>query len=101
MSTAKSVIPQSSQPNPLRIFQLFNAYQQTEALKAAIELDLFTNVADTGSAASQIASQIKCDVRGTRILCDYLTILGLLRKQSDRYLPTPDSRMFLSKRSPA
>lgn len=101
MSTAQSVIPQSPQPTPLKIFQLLNAYQQTEALKAAIELDLFSNIAETGATASQIAAQIKADARGVRILCDYLAIVGLLRKQGELYLATPDSRTFLSKRSPA
>lgn len=101
MSTAHSVIPQTPPPSPLKIFELLNAYQQTEALKAAIELDLFTHVADSGSTAAQIAAQIKCDARGTRILCDYLVIMGSLTKQGDRYLLTPESRVFLSKRSPA
>lgn len=36
---------QEAKPTPERIFQLFNAYQRTAALKAAIELDLFTAVA--------------------------------------------------------
>lgn len=101
MSSAHGVFPQSPQPSPLKIFQLLNAYQQTEALKAAIELDLFTNVADAGATAAQVAAQIKSDVRGTRILCDYLAIMGLLGKQGERYFLTPEARMFLSKHSPA
>ena len=34
------------QPTPERIFATFTAYQQTEALKAAIELDLFTGIGE-------------------------------------------------------
>jgi ubiquinone/menaquinone biosynthesis C-methylase UbiE len=34
-------------------------------------------------------------------LCDYLTIRGFLTKNGDGYQLTPDSRTFLSKRSPA
>ena len=33
-------------PNPGRLFQTFNAYQQTAAMNAAIELDIFTAIAD-------------------------------------------------------
>jgi 2-polyprenyl-3-methyl-5-hydroxy-6-metoxy-1,4-benzoquinol methylase len=36
-----------------------------------------------------------------RILADYLTVLGLLRKQDDQYELTPDSEAFLNRRSPA
>ena len=40
MSTA------AAQPDPGRIMEALNAFQQTEALKAAIELDVFTHIAD-------------------------------------------------------
>ncbi len=39
--------------------------------------------------------------RGVRILCDYLTIIGLLSKRGSSYALTPDSAMFLDRRSPA
>ena len=34
----------AAMPNPGRLFQAFNAYQQTAAMKAAIELDVFTAI---------------------------------------------------------
>jgi hypothetical protein len=37
--------------------------------------------------------------QGIRILVDYLTILGFLRKDGDRYALTPDA--FLNRGSPA
>lgn len=36
-----------------------------------------------------------------RILCDYLTILGLLAKEDSRYRHTPSCAVFLDPRSPA
>jgi len=36
------------QPTPERFFDSINAYQQTEAMKAAIELEIFTAVAELG-----------------------------------------------------
>ncbi len=36
-----------------------------------------------------------------RILCDYLTVIGLLAKEEGRYRHTPTSAMFLDPRSPA
>ncbi len=82
-------------------FDTVNSYQRTEALKAAIELDLFTAVASTNGAASEIASACKASERGVRILCDYLTMIGFLSKQVNRYGLTQDSAAFLDRRSPA
>ena len=36
-----------------------------------------------------------------RILCDFLTVMGFLNKEGNRYSLTADSAMFLDKRSPA
>jgi hypothetical protein len=78
-----------------------NAFQRTEALRGAIELDLFTAIDETGSEASEIAGRIGASERGVRILCDYLVVQGLLQKEGDRYLPAPDARFFLNRHSPA
>src|SRR5688572_22333029 len=87
-------------PSPNLFFETVNAYQRTEALKTAIELDLFTHAAGRRTAA-ELAAACKADPRGVRILADYLTILGFLRKQDDRYEPTPDTAAFLIRTSPA
>src|SRR6185312_12208020 len=91
----------NQQPTPIRIFQLLTAYQQTEALRAAIDLDLFTQLADGPLTAAELASRIGAAQRGARILCDYLTITGLLTKTQDSYALTPEAQFFLSRRSPA
>jgi SAM-dependent methyltransferase len=64
-------------------------------------LDIFTAIDDGFSAAADIATRCAASERGTRILCDYLAICGLLSKRDNRYALTPDSAMFLSKKSPA
>jgi 2-polyprenyl-3-methyl-5-hydroxy-6-metoxy-1,4-benzoquinol methylase len=87
--------------SPALFFDTVNAYQQTAAIKAAIDLDLFTAIAEGGESAHQIAERCGASQRGTRILCDYLTVLGFLTKQGDRYSLTADSAFFLSRRSPA
>ena len=40
-----------SKPTPERIFNTMVAFQETEALKAAIELDIFTAIADGANTA--------------------------------------------------
>jgi 2-polyprenyl-3-methyl-5-hydroxy-6-metoxy-1,4-benzoquinol methylase len=91
--------PQS--PSPALFFDTISAYQQTEALRAAIELDFFTQLAAGHKTATQLASACQASPRGVRILADYLTILGFLRKHHDHYELTPDADIFLNRNSPA
>lgn len=91
----------SREPNPTIIFDTLNAYQRSAALKAAIELDVFSAIAKGSAVTRDIASATQASPRGIRILCDYLVILGLLAKTGDRYSLTPDSAAFLDKNSPA
>jgi ubiquinone/menaquinone biosynthesis C-methylase UbiE len=88
-------------PSPELFFDTMNAYQRTAALKAGIELDVFSAVGE-GATAKEVAARCHSSERGVRILCDYLTIIGFLTKASDgRYHLTPDSALFLVRRSPA
>ena len=88
-------------PSPALFFETVNAFQRTEALRAAIELDLFSAVAAGRRSAAEIADACRASARGVRILADYLTILGFLRKQADQYELTPDSEVFLNRASSA
>src|SRR6266478_7562253 len=62
------------QPSPEIVFETLNAYQRTGALQAAIQLDLFTAIADGHKTSPDIAGHIGASEKGTRVLCDYLTI---------------------------
>ena len=88
-------------PNPLAIFQAFNAYQQTEVLRAAIELDVFTKIGAGNHTVPEIAKAIGASERGTRILCDALMVMTLLKKTGTSYSLSEDSAMFLDRKSRA
>ena len=90
-----------SEPNPALIWDNINAYQRTACLKGAIELGLFTHIAEGAHDAAGLAAKCGATERGIRILCDYLAVQGLLTKQEGKYGLTADSAMFLDKRSPA
>jgi 2-polyprenyl-3-methyl-5-hydroxy-6-metoxy-1,4-benzoquinol methylase len=77
------------------------AFQLTEALKGAIELDVFTHIAAGAVTAAQIAERAGAAERGIRILCDYLTVRRFLGKDDGRYRCSPTAAVFLDKRSPA
>ncbi|MGB8802600.1 MAG: class I SAM-dependent methyltransferase [Candidatus Acidiferrales bacterium] len=86
---------------PERIFETLNAYHKTAALKTAIELDVFSAIADGATTRAAIAKRCQASDRGIRILCDYLTINGFLLKNGQEYSLADDSAVFLNRRSPA
>jgi 2-polyprenyl-3-methyl-5-hydroxy-6-metoxy-1,4-benzoquinol methylase len=90
----------SEVPNPGIIFETLLAHQRTAALIAAIQLDLFRAVGEGPADAATLAARCGTSERGTRILCDYLTIMGLLRKDGGTYSHSPTSGTFLDPRSP-
>ena len=94
-------MPAAQQPSPQLFFQTINAHQRTEALKAAIELEVFTAIGEGNTTASEIAKRCQTSEKGMRVLCDFLTIMEMITKQGDRYALTLDSATFLDKRSPA
>jgi len=94
-------------PTPERIFDTMNAFQRTEALGAAIDLDLFTAIGAMGATGESVATakslgeKLGAAERGVRILCDFLVVTGLLVKNDGRYSLAPDAAVFLDRRSPA
>jgi ubiquinone/menaquinone biosynthesis C-methylase UbiE len=88
-------------PTPELFFQTANAYHRSHALKAAIDLDLFTAIAEGKDTVSLLAERCGAAARGIRILADFLTIQGFVTKESTRYRLTPDSALFLDRKSPA
>lgn len=70
------------------------------ALKAALELDVFTTIADGHRTLSDIVAATQCDERGMRILLDALCPLGLLSKADGDYRLTPTSETYLVKGKP-
>lgn len=93
--------PATSRPTPERIFTLMNAFQHTAALKTGIELDVFTVIGEGANTPALLAAKTSASERGVRILCDFLTIMGLLTKENGRYALTDESALFLDRRSAA
>ncbi|MCA1649305.1 MAG: methyltransferase domain-containing protein [Acidobacteria bacterium] len=90
-----------TQPSAEIVFDTLFAYQRSAALKSAIDLDVFTVIDAGDRTTSAIAARCGAAERGIRILCDYLSTIGLLTKSAGTYELTPESAAFLSKRSPA
>ena len=94
-------MPDPTAPSPQLFFETINAFQKTGALKAAVDLGVFTAIGSMPATAAEIAARCQCPERGIRILSDNLTILGFLTKDGSHYSLTPSSAVFLDKNSPA
>ena len=93
--------PSASLPSPERFLDFTMAYRRTAVLRAAIQLDLFTALAEGPLDVATIAQRINSSPRGVRILCDALAALKVLQKDSGRYNLTMEASVFLSRLSPA
>ena len=88
-------------PSPVQIFNTIQGYQRAFALKAAVDLDLFTAIAKGSRTVAEIAKNCNAAERGIRILSDALVVMGFLTKSGNSYSLTPDTAFFLDSRSPA
>jgi 2-polyprenyl-3-methyl-5-hydroxy-6-metoxy-1,4-benzoquinol methylase len=88
-------------PSPEQIFNTIQGYQRAFALKAAVDLDLFTAIAKGSRTAAEIAKNCNAAERGIRIMSDALVVMGFLTKSGNNYSLTPDTAFFLDSRSPA
>jgi 2-polyprenyl-3-methyl-5-hydroxy-6-metoxy-1,4-benzoquinol methylase len=87
--------------SPENIFNTLWGFQRTAALKSGIDLEIFTAIDEGARTTAALAAKTGASERGIRILCDYLTIIGLLRKSGSAYELTDESATFLSRKSPA
>ncbi len=91
----------SSPPaNPDLIFNAMNGFQRSMAIKGALDLALFTHIADGAASAAEIAKRCQASERGVRSLCDFLVVHGFLTKDGGAYGLTPEAAVFLNQRSP-
>src|SRR5579863_3574380 len=77
------------------------AYQKTAALTAAVQLDIFTLIGADAATSVALSEKAATSSRGMRILCDFLTVIGLLKKEQDVYSLTPAASRYLDRASPA
>jgi 2-polyprenyl-3-methyl-5-hydroxy-6-metoxy-1,4-benzoquinol methylase len=88
-------------PSPVQIFNTVQGHQRAFALKAAVDLDMFTAIAKGSHTAAEIAQACNAAEHGVRILCDALVVMGFLTKAGNSYSLTSDTAFFLDSRSSA
>src|SRR5262249_53750011 len=87
--------------SPELFVETANSHLRTSAIKAAVELDVFTAIGEGAEDAAAIGPRTGAAARGIQALADFLTVMGFLDKSEGRYKLTPSSAAFLDRRSPA
>ncbi len=96
----ETAMGEDTAPSADLIMDLAFAFQKTYALRAAVQLDLFTAIGEGADTVFALAKARGVSDRGARILCDFLVTCTLLAKHADRYSLTATSAAFLDRRSP-
>jgi hypothetical protein len=85
------------QADPQPIWQAMTGFQISAAYKTAVELEIFTKIAEGNKTAAEIADACGASERGIRILADSMTVIGLLTKRKGEYGLNDVSATFLNK----
>ena len=93
--------PLGAPPDPSLFWDTVTGFHRSAAIRAAIDLDVFTAIAAGANSVPVMAEMLTASERGLRILCDTLTVWGFLTKSGETYSLTADSATFLDRRSPA
>jgi len=86
--------------NPNTIREFASSFQKSRILLSGFELDIFTNIEESGTTNKQIAHKLKLDEHACERLMNALVSLGFLKKQTQLFFNTAESFTFLSKKSP-
>jgi SAM-dependent methyltransferase len=86
--------------NPNTIREFATSYQKSRILLSSFELDLFTNIEESGTTSHQLSTDLNLNEHACERLLNALVSLSFLTKQDQLFFNTPDSYMFLSKKSP-
>jgi 2-polyprenyl-3-methyl-5-hydroxy-6-metoxy-1,4-benzoquinol methylase len=85
---------------PEALMQLMQGVQVSGIFKAAIDLGVYSKIAEGAATAPAIAKAVDCPERSTRILLDAMATLGLVTKSGTSYALTPVTEQFLVRGKP-
>jgi SAM-dependent methyltransferase len=85
--------------NPNAIREVATYFQKSRILLSGFELDIFTNIDESGTPAGEIAKKLQLDGHACERLMNALVSLGFLLKRNNLFFNTRESFAFLSKKS--
>ena len=83
------------EPSLALVGDTFTGYQRTAALKAAIDLDVFTHIAAGDATVEVLAQRCQAAPRGMRALLDHLVMDGFVTRVGARYGLSATAAAFL------
>jgi len=103
MSEAESAaVEQAEQVTPEAILQVGFAFWGSKTLLSAVELGVFSQLADAGALDGQaLRERLALHPRSARDFFDALVALGMLEREEDRYSNTPATELFLDRAKPS
>jgi O-methyltransferase domain/Dimerisation domain len=85
-----------------RILRLGEAFRESKVLLSAVEVGIFTALADGPLDLETLRTRVGIDERGARDFLDSLVALGMLTRQSDgRYANTAETDLYLDRDKPS
>lgn len=90
-----------SSVSPERLIQLGLGFFVSKVLLSALKFDLFTVLDNAPLTASDIQSQLALHPRGVLDFLDTLVSVGILIRKDGKYSNSPETRVFLNRRSPS
>lgn len=103
MSGAQEAVGQQApEVSPEAIMQLGTAYWASRTMLSAVELGLFTVLAEAGALdAEALRDRLGLHPRSARDFFDALVALGMLEREDGRYSNTPSTGFFLDRAKPS
>lgn len=87
--------------NPEPILRLGMAFWGSKTLLSAVELGVFTALADGPQDGADLAKKLGLHPRSSRDFLDALVALGMLDRDNDQYSNTSTTDAFLDQRKPS
>ena len=88
-------------PTPDHILQTGLAFWSSKTLLSAVELELFTALAEQPGDLATLQQRLGLHPRSARDFLDALVALGFLERTGSVYRNTPETGLFLDKRKPS
>lgn len=88
-------------PTPDKVMGLGFAFWGSKVLLSAVELGLFSVLADGPTTAEDLRKKLGLHSRSAKDFFDALVALGMLTRSGDRYANTPETDLFLDRKKPS
>src|SRR5215469_11954808 len=95
--SAQAVVMTQAAPTTERIMQVGSGFWASKTLLSAVEMGVFTELADGPLEFYRLATRLGLHPRSARDFLDTLVSLGFLERKNGRYWNSADADLFLDK----